>query len=404
MADKHDRLIPQVMLPLFCVVAIDAIGMGVILPLLPFYSQHFGASSFAIGALVAVFSLGQFVAAPILGRLSDRYGRKPVLLLSQAGTLASLVMLACAGNLLMVFLARILDGLTSGNIAVASAYAVDHSSPGNRRRAIGAVGAAIGVGMMCGPMLAAFLSHISMSAPVWAAAALALLSIGVNAVFLPAQSKPPAHLRPDKRMTIGEALKLPGVASVLTVLGMFYFAFAMYISQFALFLQERYQWDGIAFGVREVGVIFAASGAINIFVQVVAIKKLEKWIPDHLIASASLALFAVGLTVVDGLPGMVALASGLVLASVGTAVARPSLMASLSLASPQAHQGAMMGVSTSLMAICMVIGPLGAGLLIKLNLYSGWALSISAIMLAAACFAFLFARVNRWPKARTGAS
>nr|WP_275899334.1 MFS transporter [Pectobacterium brasiliense] len=372
-----------------------------ILPLLPFYSQHFGASAFDIGALVAVFSLGQFVAAPILGRLSDRFGRKPVLLVSQAGTFASLLILACAGNLMMVFLARVIDGLTSGNIAVASAYAVDHSSPANRRSAIGVVSAAIGTGMMCGPILAALLSHLSMSACVWAAAALVLLSIGVNITFLPAQTKHVVDNKPEKQVTISEAIKLPGVLSVLTVLGMFYFAFAMHISQFALFLQERYQWDGTAFGMREIGLIFAASGAINVFIQAVAIKKLEKWVPEYLIACTSFTLFAAGLIIVNELPGLIFLAVGLVLISVGTAVARPTLMASLSLASSHAHQGAMMGVNTSLMAICTVIAPLGAGLLIKLNLYSGWALSISVIMLVAAFFTQLFFRMNRWPITRT---
>ncbi|MBU9610633.1 MFS transporter [Burkholderia multivorans] len=399
-----DRLSARVMIPLFCVVAIDAIGMGVIMPMLPFYSQHFGASPFAIGALVATFSLGQFLAAPILGKLSDRFGRKVVLSFSQMGTFMSLVLLASAGNLLTVFLARILDGVTSGNLSVASAYAVDHSSPENRRRAIGLVSAAVGVGMMVGPSLSAGLSHISISAPIWGASLLSALSVAVNLIFLPNDGKATPRSVRQKGASIRETLRSSGVAQVLLILALFYFAFSMYVSQFALFLQARYEWNGSPFGPREVGYIFTASGAINIFVQAIAMRKLERLVPESLIAVFSLLLFSAGLIIFSFLPGLASLAVGLIIASVGTAMTRPTLMAALSTTSSPQQQGALMGVNTSLMAVCNIIAPLVAGTVIDHRLYLVWAMAIAAIMAAGGCCTLVFVRLKIWPSHRSQAS
>jgi len=145
------------LVPTFIVVAVDATGMGIILPLLPFYSQRLGATPFLVGALVSVYAVCQLVAGPIVGILSDRYGRRKVLLVSQLGTLAGFVLLALAPNLTLVFLARIIDGLTSGNISVAHAYAAEHSTPETRKQALGATSGAIGTGLVVGPALSGFL-------------------------------------------------------------------------------------------------------------------------------------------------------------------------------------------------------------------------------------------------------
>jgi len=132
------------LIPAFIVVAIDATGMGIILPLLPFYSQRLGATPFIVGSLISVYALCQLVAGPLVGTLSDRYGRKSVLIVSQIGTLAGFVLLAAANSLTLIFLARIIDGLTSGNISVAHAYAAQHSVPSARTQALGTTSGAIG--------------------------------------------------------------------------------------------------------------------------------------------------------------------------------------------------------------------------------------------------------------------
>src|SRR5215468_1592185 len=173
------------LVPTFVVVAVDATGLGIILPLLPFYSQRLGATPFVLGMLISAYAVCQLIAGPVVGMLSDRYGRRKVLLVSQIGTFAGFVLLALAGNLTLVFLARIIDGLTSGNISVAHDYAAEHSAPATRKQALGMTSGAIGTGLLLGPALSSFLVHYGDTAPVWAAAALSLISILATIVLLP---------------------------------------------------------------------------------------------------------------------------------------------------------------------------------------------------------------------------
>lgn len=398
---KSERLSQRVMLPLFSIVAIDAMGMGVVLPLLPFYSQRFGANPLAIGALVAVFSLCQFIAAPWLGRLSDRYGRKPVLLYSQIGTFLGLILLASAGSLAVVFLARIIDGITSGNLSVASAYAVDHSTPKTRRQAIGMIGAAIGVGMMVGPSLSAGLVHISITAPVWGAAFLSGLSVLGNLVLLENDTRPLQASAKLATPSFWQTLKIPETASVLAVLAVFYLGFSMFVSQFALFMQARYIWHGMAFGPREVGYVFTASGAINICVQLLAVKRIGRFASEHMVTISSFLLIALGFGLFTVLPGIGPLIAGLLISSFGTALARPALLTALSTTAAQNQQGTIMGANSSLMAICNVCAPLFAGLLIEHRQYIGWGASITAIMMAGAGCAWVLIMLRKWPQGKS---
>src|SRR5207248_2569178 len=161
---------------IFLTIFVNLIGFGIIIPLLPFYAETFGASPIVIGLLFAVFSLCQLVAAPALGELSDRHGRRPVLIFSLAGTVVSFVMLALAHSVTMLFLARIVDGLSGGNISTARAYVADVTEPKDRARAYGLIGAAFGLGFILGPALSGALAKISYTAPIWVAAALALVA------------------------------------------------------------------------------------------------------------------------------------------------------------------------------------------------------------------------------------
>ena len=146
---------------IFLTVFVNLVGFGIIIPLLPFYAQTFGASPLVIGLLFASFSLSQLVAAPILGDLSDRWGRRPVLIFSLVGTVVSFVMLAVANSLFMLFAARIVDGLSGGNITTARAYIADITTEENRAKAFGLLGAAFGLGFIVGPGLGGAFSHIS---------------------------------------------------------------------------------------------------------------------------------------------------------------------------------------------------------------------------------------------------
>src|SRR6201982_4303058 len=146
---------------IFLTIFVNLIGFGIIIPLLPFYAQTFGASPFVIGLLFAAFSICQLIAAPALGDLSDRWGRRPILIFSLAGTVVSFVMLALAHSVLMLFLARIVDGLSGGNISTARAYVADITEPKDRARAYGLIGAAFCLGFIFGPAFSGALAHIS---------------------------------------------------------------------------------------------------------------------------------------------------------------------------------------------------------------------------------------------------
>src|SRR5215213_8140172 len=173
------------LLVIFLTIFVNLVGFGIIIPLLPFYAQTFGASPVVIGLLFAIFSLCQLVAAPVLGDLSDRYGRRPVLIFSLAGTVLSFVMLALAHTVWMLFLARIVDGLSGGNISTARAYVADVTEPKDRARAYGLIGAAFGLGFIFGPALSGVLAKVSYTAPIWAAAALTLVATIMAWVWLP---------------------------------------------------------------------------------------------------------------------------------------------------------------------------------------------------------------------------
>src|ERR671917_273184 len=161
---------------IFLTIFVNLVGFGIIIPLLPFYAQTFGASPFVIGLLFASFSLAQLIASPVLGEVSDRWGRRPVLIFSLLGTVLSFVMLALAQSLFALFVARIVDGLSGGNITTARAYIADVTPEEDRARAYGILGAAFGLGFIIGPALGAALSHLSYTAPIWAAAAITLVA------------------------------------------------------------------------------------------------------------------------------------------------------------------------------------------------------------------------------------
>src|SRR5256885_9416839 len=178
-------LVTRPLLIIFLTIFVNLVGFGIIIPLLPFYARTFGASPLVVGLLFAVFSGCQLIAAPALGDLSDRYGRRPVLIFSLLGTVVSFVMLAMAHSIVMLFLARIVDGLSGGNISTARAYVADITEPKDRARAYGLIGAAFGLGFIMGPALSGVLVQVSYTAPIWAAAALTFVAAAMAWLWLP---------------------------------------------------------------------------------------------------------------------------------------------------------------------------------------------------------------------------
>jgi MFS family permease len=370
------------LLPTFVVVAVDATGMGIILPLLPFYSQRLGATPFLLGALISAYAVCQLIAGPVVGMLSDRYGRRKVLVVSQIGTLIGFVVLALAGNLTLVFLARIIDGLTSGNISVAHAYAAEHSAPATRKQALGMTSGAIGTGLLLGPALSSFLVHYGQTAPVWAAAALSLISIFATIALLPPDhpaSEPLYQQRVPEPTPMRSLFGMRYVWRLLGLLIVFFFVNSMFLSQIGLFLSARFSWEGHPFGARELGWMFAYAGFINMIVQGLLITRANLIASDRSIVMAAFACMGLGFAGLAAGNNISLLAANLTLIIVGTMFARSTLTAELSRSTAINRQGMIMGLNQSLMSGANISAPLISGALIGHRLFVPWALAMAAI-------------------------
>src|SRR5438876_3482065 len=231
------------LLVIFLTIFVNLIGFGIIIPLLPFYAETFGASPLVIGLLFAVFSVCQLVAAPALGDLSDRYGRRPVLIFSLAGTVLSFVMLALAHTVTMLFLARVVDGLSGGNISTARAYVADVTEPDDRARAYGVIGAAFGLGFILGPAISGLLARVSYTAPIWAAAAITLAATIVAWLWLP-ETVHRAHAGVGNPFRyLPGLLGRPIVRRILAIDFVYWLAFSIFTTTFALYAQRRFGFD-----------------------------------------------------------------------------------------------------------------------------------------------------------------
>jgi MFS family permease len=378
------------LVPTFVVVAVDATGMGIILPLLPFYSQRLGATPFLIGALISVYAVCQLIAGPVVGILSDRYGRRKVLVVSQIGTLIGFVLLALAGNLTLVFLARIIDGLTSGNISVAHAYAAEHSAPATRKQALGMTSGAIGTGLLLGPALSSFLVHYGQTAPVWAAAALSLISILATIALLPPDhpaSEPLYQHRVPEPTLTRSLLGMRYAWRLLGLLIVFFFVNSMFLSQIGLFLSARFSWEGHPFGARELGWMFAYAGFINMLVQGLLITRVNLIASDRGIVMAAFACMGLGFAGLAAGTNISLLAIYLTLIIVGTMFARSTLTAELSRSTAINRQGMIMGLNQSLMSGANISAPLISGALIGHRVFVAWALAMAAIAVIGAALA-----------------
>src|SRR3954468_13382709 len=275
---------------IFLTIFVNLVGFGIIIPLLPFYAETFGASPLVIGLLFAVFSLCQLLAAPALGDLSDRYGRRPILIFSLLGTVLSFVMLALAHSIAMLFAARIVDGLSGGNISTARAYVADITEPKDRARAYGIIGAAFGLGFILGPALSGVLSGISYTAPIWAAAALTLVATIMAWLWLPETVHRTQAGTGNPFSYLPSLMQRPVVRRVLAIDFIYWLAFATFQTTFSLFVARRF-----GFGVAKTGYFFAAFGLLGAIVQGGMIRPVVRKLGDKPTFLLGLGFACVGL-------------------------------------------------------------------------------------------------------------
>lgn len=368
----------KALLPIFLIVVVDILGMTIVLPLLPFYAEHMGATPTVVGMLVSVFALCQLIGGPLLGRISDHSGRKPLLLLSQAGTLIGFLILAYANSLWLVFLSRIIDGFTAGNISLAQAYIADVTKPEERTKSFAIIGIAFGIGFLIGPALGGFLSQYGYQYPIFAAMALSATSIIATWVFLP--SSVPSLDRSARKLSIldwgayAAYFRRPGLARLLWQFFAFIMGFSTFMSGFALFAERRFTWHGQAFGPKEVGYVYAFVGLIGIIVQGGLIGRAVKWLGDLKLVSLGFLAGAIGFTLLAFTHGIVELLWVAALISVSVSAVRPALTTLITVAADRTEQGSVLGLTQSLMAISSIVAPLLSGLLIEHRLLATWAL------------------------------
>jgi predicted MFS family arabinose efflux permease len=296
-------------------------------------------------------------------------------------------MLAMANSLMLVFMARIVDGLTSGNISVAHAYAAEHSPPSARKQALGMTSGAIGTGLLIGPALSGLLAPYGHAAPVWAAAALSLISILSTAVLLPPdQAEAGIRLVPEPRAE-RSLLGMRYAWRLLGLLLVFFVGNAMFLSQIGLFLSARFTWDGHPFGARELGCVFAYAGFVNIIIQGLLISRVGLFASDRSTVVIAFVGMGAGFLALAFATQISLLAVCLTLIIAGSMFVRSTLTAELSRSAALNRQGMVMGFNQSLMSIANILAPLLSGALIGRGLHTTWATVIAAIAVLGAAMA-----------------
>ncbi|HWK47447.1 MAG TPA: MFS transporter [Stellaceae bacterium] len=385
------------MIPVLLTVFIDLVGFGVIIPLMPFYAERFGASPLTVTLLLASFSALQLFAAPLWGRLSDRIGRRPVLLISLLTSIAAYLWLGVADALWMLFAARALQGASAGNISVAQAYMADLTTAENRAKGMGMLGAAFGLGFIVGPAIGGWLagsdpSLMSVERPAFVAAALSALALASALIWLPeslpaAQRAAPGAARRGRVASVTDAFRRPRLRALMVLFFTTIFAFAGMETTFALYASREFAW-----GPRQVGLMFGFIGIVLVIVQGGLIGRLTRRFGEQRILLAGTLTIGLGMAVLGlawtptiGILGSVFLA-------IGMGMAQPTSNALISREAASTEQGEIMGVNQSVGSLARFVGPAVAGLAFgSLGPRAPYLLG-TAVMLLAAVLASRLAR------------
>ena len=345
---------------IFLTVLIDLIGFGIVLPILPYYAQRFGAAGIGYGAIVAVFSGMQFVATAVLGKLSDRVGRRPILLTTMAINAIGYVLFAYAGSYWILFASRVISGFAGGNISAAQAYIADITSPAERSKGMGMLGAAFGIGFTLGPGLGGFADHyFGHAAPGLLAAGLSLANLWLAWVILPESLRP--ELRAKRRMWdfghIGEALARPRLQPLLIVWALAPFAFAGYTVILPFLAAVRFNW-----GARELGVFFIVVGLTAAIVQGYVFGRLHARVGDRPLVITGMFGMAAGIGLVPFLPSEAALYGWTFVLAFSNSVFAPAATGLVSVYAGADEQGTVLGTAQAIAALGRTTGPLALGL------------------------------------------
>ncbi len=383
------------LLPIFLIVLVDVLGFTIVIPLLPFYAERFGASPLVATTLVSVYAVCSLISTPIIGKLSDQYGRKPLLMYSQAGTCAGFLVLGFSTSLWMVFIGRILPGLSAGNLSIAQAYISDHTAPENRAKAFGIIGIAFGIGFMFGPALGGWLGTYSLHLPFVVAAGFSAVAMFFTYTLLPKETKPPqqvtsAAVGPGGRRpsafdwrTYAEYFGRPELRALYIQFFLFSFAFSCFFSGFALFAEHN---DELRWGPDEVGYLFTFAGFLGILMQGGLLGRLVKRYGEFKMTVASFLASAIAYGLIGISTALWMLMVATTINAFGHGILRPVLTARLTQAVGRHEQGVVLGISGSLGSVAMAMAPPSGGVMLNSGYLVAWAMIpavVSAIGLIA---------------------
>ena len=407
------------LLPIFLIVLVDVLGFTIVIPLLALYAERFGASPLTATLIVTCYAVCSLISTPIIGKLSDTYGRKPLLMISQAGTCLGFIILGTSEALWMVFLGRILDGITAGNLSLAQAYISDHTTPENRAKSFGLIGIAFGIGFMFGPALGGWLGQYGMHLPFIVAAGLSACSILATHLMLPpeplrkkAAPDDPGPVGPGGKRpgafdvgTYAEYMRRPNLRGLYVQFFIYTFAFSIFISGFALFAERRFiagdpphPWTA-----REVGLLFAFAGLVGIIWQGGLIGRLVKKYGEYKLCIAGFVALVVAYVLIVFVPAadwtwMLGIT---IINSFGNGVLRPVLTSRITQSVGRHEQGVAIGISGSLSSLAMMMAPPTGGFLIDQHWLDAWPLVAAGVALIGLLVCLAVGRVASVPAAPT---
>lgn len=348
------------LLPILGVTFIDIIGFSMLIPMLPYFVTHFGASPFVVGILFGTFSLCQLVTAPLWGYVSDRFGRKRVLIVSQIGATIGWAMLAFAPGIALVFVARIIEGVSGGNISITQAYVADLVESKDRSRAFGLIGAMFGAGMIFGPFVGGLLfARFGFSAPFLAAAALQLATLLLTIVMLP-ESR--THVQGEQRVGLRDILvsfQKPHLARILWQKLAISMGLYGWFAVIALYLQRQ-----LGFSLTQTDYFFSIFAVFNVFCNVFLVGRISSLLGDRRMSNVGLASLFVAFASVPFVHSVALLSVTMILFSFGMALVNTGITALISNAASDREQGVVLGTSSSLDSLSGILAPpISTGLL-----------------------------------------
>ena len=363
---------------LFLTVVIDLIGFGIVIPILPFIGLRIGLDSFDIGILIAIYSVCSGICGPFWGKLSDRFGRKPVMLFCLFGGAVGYGLLATATTFWSIFFARALGGVMAGNFGIAAAIVADITSPENRAKGMGAIGAAFGIGMTIGPFLGGYLAgdNYNLTLPALVAAGLSLAAMLAGFIFLKeslnAEQRLAKQAQTSGQTTLYGMMKQTGNRWLCLQYFLHNHSVSLMGYVFPLWVAASLGW-----GPKETGYVFGAQGVVAVLIQGGLMGRLVKHIGELRLLALGIVSLIIGYCIAFALPSQTGIVSAFFVAITGATFCMPVLNSLLSQRTPEHIRGRMMGTATSISALGRMAAPITGGLMLTwFNYSAAWLLGI----------------------------